>query len=116
MRDGKPRPRDRVWRSTGLVLLYASIGVAGALVISRVFVGSFPWDPAPNLQVITWRTFDGFMSITFGFVLTIGVAMLLVHLFGRGMTCPRCGTRNAPDASACKTCDLPLPPEPTRNL
>ena len=94
--------------------MYSLIGVAGALAISRIFVGSFPWEDVPNLRVITWRTFDGFMSITFGFVLTVGVAMLLANLFGRGITCPRCGTRNVGDASACKTCDLPLPPEPTR--
>ena len=103
-------------RSFGLVVLYALIGVAGALTISRVFVGTFPWEPASNLQVITWRTFDGFLAITFGFLLTIGVVMLLANLFGKGITCPRCGTRNALDATACETCDLPLPPEPTRNF
>jgi hypothetical protein len=32
--------------------------------------------------------------VTFGFVFTIGIAMLLANLVGSGITCPRCFTRN----------------------
>jgi hypothetical protein len=77
-------------RLLGLVL----IGVVGAISITRVFVGSYPWQPAPNLEVTAWRTFDGVFLVTFGFVLTIGVALLIANVVGKGITCPRCGTWN----------------------
>jgi hypothetical protein len=79
-------------------------------------VGRFPWETAPYTQTIAWRTFDGFLCVTFGFVFTIGIAMLLANLVGRGITCPRCFTRNPGAASACPTCDLPLPARPTASL
>jgi len=88
MQEGKRRS-GRVRGSIGLLMLYVLIGVAGALTISRVFVGNFPWEPASNLQVINVRTFDGLLAVTFGFLLTIGVVMLLANLVGRGITCPR---------------------------
>jgi hypothetical protein len=61
----RERSRGR-WLLVGLT--YLLIGIAGAVTICRVFVGSFPWKLAPHLQVTAWRTFDGFMSVTFGFV------------------------------------------------
>jgi hypothetical protein len=48
--------------------------------------------------------------VTFGFVFTIGIAMLLANLVGSGVTCPRCLTQNPGAAGVCLTCDLPLPP------
>jgi hypothetical protein len=53
-------------------------------------VGRLPWEIAPYTQTVAWRTFDGFLCVTLGFVFTIGIAMLLANLVGRGITCPRC--------------------------
>jgi hypothetical protein len=99
-----------------IVVAYVLIGVAGSITITRLSVGRFPWETAPYTQTIAWRTFDGFLCVTFGFVFTIGIAMVLANLVGRGVTCPRCFTRNPGAASVCLTCDLPLPPRPTASL
>jgi ribosomal protein L40E len=109
------RRRDPI-RSVLIVLFYAVIGVAGGLLISRIAVEAFPWQQVPSTDVVAWRSFDGFFSITFGTILTIGIAMLVANLLGRGINCPRCGTRNPGDATSCMTCDLPLPPRPTARL
>lgn len=84
----------------------------GSVLITRLSVGRFPWQSV--MGVPAWRTFDGFLCVTFGFPFSIGVVILLTHLVGRGITCPRCGTRNRADAPACETCDLPLPPHASR--
>jgi hypothetical protein len=110
------RRRHDPIRSVLAVFAYVVIGIAGGLAISRIVVGSFPWQRVPDTNLVTWQSFDGFFSITFGTVLTIGIAMLVVNLLGRGITCPRCGTRNSGDAMSCTTCDLPLPPRPTARL
>ena len=78
--------------------------------------GSIPVGVRPFTHTTAWRTFDGFLCVTFGFVFTIGMAMLLMNLVGSGITCPRCFTRNPGAASVCLTCDLPLPPRPTASL
>jgi len=99
------QPPNRSWIGLlGVVL----IGVVGAVTITRVSVGSYPWEPAPDLEIATWRTFDGLLSLTFGFVLVIGVMFLIASVFGKGITCPRCGTWNPKRASICETCDLRL--------
>lgn len=38
--------------------------------------------------------FDGLFTVTFGFVLTIGVVLLIANVAGEGITCPRCGKWN----------------------
>ena len=105
MERRRPPKQSRVGlRLLGLVL----IGVVGAISITRVFVGSYPWEPAPNLEVTAWRTFDGVFLVTFGFVFPIGVALLIANVAGKGVTCPRCGTWNSKRASICETCQLRL--------
>jgi ribosomal protein L40E len=104
MKRRRPPKQSRiVLRLLSLVL----IGVVGAISITRA-VGSYPWEPAPNLEVTAWRTFDGVFSVTFGFVFTIGVALLIANVVGKGVTCPRCGTWNPQRASMCETCQLRL--------
>jgi hypothetical protein len=73
-----------------------------------VSVGSFPWQPVGLGPIKAWQTFDGFFACTFGFILTIGVAILLTNLLGSGITCPRCGARNRADAAAYSTCNLAI--------
>jgi len=109
------RPR-RVARHSLMFLAYVLIGVVGSISITRLSVGRFPWQTAPYTHTTAWRTFDGFLCVTFGFVFTIGIAMLLANLVGSGITCPRCFTRNPGGASVCQTCDLALPPRPTASL
>jgi hypothetical protein len=109
------RPGNAV-RYSLILLAYVLIGVAGSIVITRLSVGRFPWETAPFTHTTAWRTFDGFLCVTFGFVFTIGIAMLLANLVGSGVTCPRCFTRNPGTANVCQTCDLDLPPRPTANL
>jgi hypothetical protein len=99
-----------------MVVAYVFIGVAGSITITRLSVGRFPWETAPFTHTTAWQTFDGFLCVTFGFVFTIGIAMLLVNLVGSGITCPRCFTRNPGAAGVCLTCELPLPPRPTASL
>ena len=89
-------------------MVWFLIGVVGAIDISLVFFGTYPLEQAPHLRVETWRTFDGLFSVTFGFVLTIGIRLLIANVFGKGITCPRCGTWNPKLARFCETCDLRL--------
>ena len=105
MKRRRPPKRSRTGlRLLGLVL----VGVVGAIAITRVFVGSYPWEPVPHLGIRTWRTFDGLFTLASGFVLTIGVALLIANVVGKGITCPRCGTWNPKRASICETCQLRL--------
>ena len=96
--------------ATGMlfVLAYMAVGIAGSITLTWLSVGRLPWQAEAPGEVPAWRTFDGFLTVTFGFVFTIGVGLLLQHLLGRGITCPRCGTRNGPGADTCRTCDLRL--------
>jgi ribosomal protein L40E len=110
MRSRRPKRSSLGLVSFGLVL----IGVVGALTITRVSVGSYPWEPAPGLEITAWRTFDGVFTVAFGFVLTIGVALLVASVVGKGITCPRCGTWNPKRASICETCELRLGPAENR--
>jgi hypothetical protein len=109
----KQRPQRKRFRtglaSIGLLL----IGVVGAIAITRVFVGGYPWESVPYLRIKTWRTFDGLFTVTFGFVLTIGVVLLIANVFGKGITCPRCGTWNGRWTRTCETCGLRLGRSPT---
>jgi len=105
MKRRQPSKRSHIGlRLLGLVL----IGILGAISITRVFVGSYPWEPVPYLEIRTWRTFDGIFTVTFGFLLTIGAALVIANVVGRGITCPRCGTWNPKGASICETCQLRL--------
>jgi hypothetical protein len=89
MNRRQPSKRSRIGlRLLGLVL----IGVVGAISITRVFVGSYPWEPVPYLEIRAWRTFDGLFTVAFGFLVTIGVALVIANVVGGGITCPRCGT------------------------
>jgi hypothetical protein len=110
------RGKQSARRHALIVVAYVFIGVAGSITITRLSVGRFPWETATFTHTTAWRTFDGFLCVTFGFVFTIGMAMLLVNLVGSGVTCPRCFTRNPGAASVCLTCELPLPPRPTASL
>jgi hypothetical protein len=59
--------------------------------------------------------FDGLFTVTFGFVLTIGVVLLIANVADEGITCPRCGKWNPKRASIGETCQLRLrPSSPTR--
>jgi hypothetical protein len=104
----KQRSQPKRFRTGRASLGLLLIGVVGAVAITRLIVGSYPWEPFPHLRITTWRTFDGLFSVTFGFVLTIGVVLLIANIFGKGITCPRCGTWNRKRASACETCGLRL--------
>jgi hypothetical protein len=45
-----------------------------------VFVGSYLWELVPHLEIKAWRTFDGIFTVAFGFVLTIGVTLLIANV------------------------------------
>ena len=109
------RPGNAV-RYSLILLAYVLIGVAGFIVITRLSVGRFLWETAPFTHTTAWRTFDGFLCVTFGFVFTIGIAMIVANVAGTGVTCPRCFTRNPGHATSCNTCELTLPPRPTASL
>lgn len=87
------RGKQSARRHALIVVAYVFIGVAGSITITRLSVGRFPWETAPFTHSTAWRTFDGYLCVRFGFVFTIGMAMLLVNLVGSGITCPRCFTR-----------------------
>lgn len=91
-----------------VVLAYGLVGILGSIILTRLSVGRLPWQTERFAATPAWRTFDGFLTVTFGFLFTVGIAMLVVSLLGRGITCPRCGTRNPPETDKCRTCDLPL--------
>jgi hypothetical protein len=100
--------RDRkLVREVLILTAYVLLGILGSIVITFLSVGRLPWQ-TDRTDLPAWRTFDGFLTVTFGFLFTVGIAMLIANLAGRGITCPRCGTRNPRDADACQTCDLPL--------
>lgn len=87
--------RLRSARRYGLIAVtYFLIGLAGSITITRLSVGRFPWETVPYSDTTAWRTLGGLLCVTFGFVFTIGIAMLLANLVGRGVTHPRCFTRN----------------------
>lgn len=106
------RRRERSGRTLAkevlILVAYVLLGILGSLAITWFSIGRLPWQTEPFADVPGWRTFDGFLTVTFGFLFTVGIAMLIANLVGRGITCPRCGTRNPRDADACQTCDLPL--------
>jgi hypothetical protein len=104
----RERSGRKVAREVLIVAAYVLLGILGSIAITWLSVGRPPWQTDSFTDLPAWRTLDGFFTVTLGFLFTIYIAMLIANLLGRGMTCPRCGTRNPRDADACRTCDLPL--------
>lgn len=105
---GRERSVRTLAKDVLILAAYVLLGILGSIAITRLSVGTLPWQTDPFTDLPAWRTFDGFLTVTFGFLFTFSIAMLIANLLGRGITCPRCGTRNPREAAACRTCDLSL--------
>lgn len=72
--------RDRkLVREVLILTAYVLLGILGSIVITFLSVGRLPWQ-TDRTDLPAWRTFDGFLTVTFGFLFTVGIAMLIANL------------------------------------
>jgi len=109
--------RRRGWLGALLVAALSLLGAAAGLLGAAAVSASGDRGVVEALAALLTGTSPegGVMGLLgcWGFVAAgwliggwVGIAILTARR--PGVACPRCGTRNAPAASCCSACDLPL--------